>query len=140
MRYFLFVFLSIALLGAGCKKSHECGCAPPPRVETSWKITKRTGGIGGGEIPLTSDQQNSILTIKPDGHYSCINIVSRMIVEGTYASVNYNSIYGDRPRMIFTPKLPMLQDEYMILLDNQSGEMKFGNNIADGYYTYFTAQ
>jgi len=140
MKKYLFLLLLPALILSACKKDHNCGCVQPPLQASSSKITSRSGGIAGVEVPLTEDQKNNILTINTDGTFTCINIVSRMIVSGTITVSNYNSIYGNRPRYVFTPKLPMLDDDYMILLDNTTGSMKFGDNNADGYMTIFTAQ
>src|SRR5690349_5202101 len=129
---------SVLILGS-CSKP-DCGCVTPPGTATTWKITKRFGGIAGQDVALTPDQENNRLLIRTDGTYSCTNIVTGITVTGTLTQTNFNSIYGNLPRFIFTPALPMLQDDYMILLDNPVGSIKFGDNIHDGYQTTFTLQ
>lgn len=128
----------ICLAGLGCNKKTDCGCVPPPAEETSWKILNRVGSISGNNTTLTMDQQNNVLTLYPDGHFVCTNLQSGMVVNGTVTSSNFNSIYGDRPRFVFSPQLPMLDSEYFILLGSADNKLVFGDNIADGYTTTFS--
>jgi|CXWL01.1.fsa_nt_gi hypothetical protein len=135
MRVVFTLLITVSLLFNSCRR--DCGCSPPPLTETKWKITDRSGGIAGGHIGLTDDQKNNILTIKPGGIYSCTNTVTGAFVTGILSMSNFNSIYGDRTRLIFAPKLPMLAEDYLILIDNPSGKMIFGDNTVDGYLTIF---
>jgi PKD repeat protein len=138
MRATLVILFSLFLFSS-CHKEHHGGCIPAPSAETKWKVTKRFGGIAAMEHPLTDDQKNSVLTITTNGNYTCINTVTGQTVSGTYTSVNFSSIYGEKPRFIFTPALPVLPGEFMILLDNQTGLMVFGDNLTDGIQTTFTS-
>jgi hypothetical protein len=133
---FYFCLLIVALTGvSSC--SRKCDCVPPSQSVTNWKIQKRFGGIAGTEVTLTEDQKNNILTINPNGTFSCKNMVTGVTVSGNRSMVNYNSIYGDRLRVIFSPKLPMLDEDFLILTDNPNGSMTFGDNVNDGYFTTF---
>ena len=128
--------LIVALLGvSSC--SRKCDCVPPPQTITNWKIQKRFGGIAGTEVALTEDQKNNILTLNPNGTFSCKNTVTGVTVSGNRSMANYNSIYGERQRVIFSPKLPMLDENFLILTDNPNGSMTFGDNVNDGYFTTF---
>jgi hypothetical protein len=137
--YLLFLCIAMTSITAlNCNKEGDCGCVPPPQQETSWKITSRMGSISGNLTQLTTDQQNNVLTLKPNGQFICTNTQTGMIVNGTVTTSNFNSIYGDRPRLVFNPQLPMLDNEYYILLGNTDGKLIFGDNIADGYSTTFS--
>ncbi|HEX2845304.1 MAG TPA: hypothetical protein VHN59_02060 [Chitinophagaceae bacterium] len=109
-----------------------------PDSPTKWKITSRTGGVSGTSVPLTTDQQNNILTLELNGKYVCTNTQTGMIVNGTFTVSNFSSIYGAKQRFVFDPQLPMLDDEYYILLGNAEGKLIFGDNRADGYSTTFS--
>ncbi|PZR27115.1 MAG: hypothetical protein DI535_11920 [Citrobacter freundii] len=139
----LILFVNLALAGlifSGCSKRTDCGCVPPPTSEANWKIVSRNGGTGGGSIPLTTIQQNSVLTLKNDGKYACTNKQTGEAVGGTYTIIsNFASIYGEKVRFVFTPKLPILETDMYVLLENPNGKLVFGDNAADGYSTTFSA-
>ncbi|MEK7224746.1 MAG: hypothetical protein AAB221_03595 [Bacteroidota bacterium] len=78
-----------------------------------------------------------MLTLKQSGSFVCKNTVTGITVSGTFAYSNFHSIYGDRQKMIFSPKLPMLSEDYFVLVDNPNGKMVFGDNYTDGYVTTF---
>ncbi len=126
--------VAFSLLFLSCSRRK---CCEPPQSDSNWKITKRFGGISASEVPLTEDQKNNVLTINPNGNFICRNMVTGTTFTGTYSYSNFNSIYGDRLRYLFSPKLPMLTEEYLILMDNPSGKMVFGDNFQDGYSTTF---
>lgn len=134
---------SIALAGAvtsGCSKTKDCGCVPPPTTEANWKMVSRDGSIDGGSIPLTTVQQNTVLTLKNDGKYITTDKQTGQTVNGTYTIVsNFASIYGEKVRFIFTPKLPVLETDMYVLLENPNGKLVFGDNVADGYTATFSA-
>jgi hypothetical protein len=141
MRSYL-LFLCIALSAfsfSGCDKTDDnCDCVNLPDSPTKWKITSRTGGVSGTSVPLTTDQQNNILTLQLNGKYVCTNTQTGMIVNGTFAISDFSSIYGTKQKFVFDPQLPMLDDEYYILLSNAEGKLVFGDNRADGYSTTFS--
>src|SRR5215510_402210 len=119
MKQFFALLTSITLLSA-CNKNRDCGCVPPPAIETSWKISGIRGGIAGWDKELTEEQKTTILIIKPNGTYTCTNSQTGVTISGTIQQTNFNSVYGNRPRYTFTPNLSMLNNEYHILVDNQS--------------------
>lgn len=132
-----FIFLS-ATLSLSCSKS-DCGCAPPPVSDGYWKITSRQGGFGGGTVALTSAQENTVLTLKTDGKYICTNQQTGETVNGDFSiESNFSSIYGEKPRFIFNPALPMLNNQFYVLLENPKGKLVLGDNLADGYSTTFS--
>jgi hypothetical protein len=128
-------FLSFLVLFQSC--SRKCDCSPPPRSDTNWKIINRRGGIAPIDVPLTDDEKNNVLTLKTNGAYSCKNTLTGTIISGTISMSNFSSIYGDRQQLIFSPKLPMLNEDYLILIENPNGRMVFGDNKYDGYFTTF---
>jgi len=138
MRFiFLLLFVS-ALLLSGCDKS-PCGCEPPPAPsESSWYISKRHGGIAGIDFPLTDAQQNSNITLKPagyvSGNYTVVYIVNNSTTTGSYniSTSNNQVIYN------FSPKLPMLPEDQLILVENTNNQLVFWDGNADGIYTTFT--
>jgi hypothetical protein len=134
MKY-LFVLITSFLLASSCNKDRDCGCVTPPFTETNWKVTKVSGGISGTDKPLTDEQKNNILTIHNGGSFTCKNSVTGTTIKGSYTMGNFTSIYGDRQRYTFSPNLPMLNQEYIILTDNPNGKMIFGDNKYDGYLT-----
>ncbi len=141
--YFLFLCIAITSLSVlSCNKTNDdCGCVPPPpppATPTKWKITSRTGGQAGTSMPLTIDQQNNILTLKSGEQYTCTNTQTGMIVNGTVTISDFSSIYGIKGRLIFNPQLPMLNDEYYILLSTSQGKLVISDNKADGYTTTFS--
>lgn len=139
--YILFLCVALSTLSIlSCNKSeHDCGCVPPPPATSSkWKITSRTGGVSGTSVPLTTDQQNNVITFQTSGKYICTNTQTGMVVNGTIAISDFQSIYGLKGRFVFDPQLPMLNDEYYILLDNAAGKLVFSDNKADGYTTTFS--
>ena len=136
-----FTCIVVAGLGiSGCSKKQDCGCVPPPMTEANWKMISRDGGVGGGSVPLNANQQNTILTFKNDGKYVSTNKQTGETVNGTYTIItNFASIYGEKTRFVFTPKLPVLETDMYVLLENPNGKLVFGDNVADGYSTTFSA-
>lgn len=138
----LYPFLLLAIIGtaiSGCSKNTDCGCAPPLDKESSWKITGRSGGFNGRTVvDLSIDQQNSILTLKPNSRFICTNTQTGMVVNGTVTASNFKSIYGDMQRFVFSPQLPMLSDDFYILVGSTENTFTFGDNLADGYATTFS--
>jgi hypothetical protein len=111
---------------------------PPPPSESSWYISKRYGGIAGIDFPLTDAQQNSNITLKPTGYvsgnYTTVYIVNNSTTTGSYniSTSNNQVIY------IFSPKLPMLNEDQLILVENTNNKLVFWDGNADGIYTTFT--
>lgn len=138
MRSILIAAFAIFLIASCSKGDHNCGCVPPPFSETKWKMTKIFGGIATMEYPLNDAQKNSVLTIRNGSLYTCTNLVTGETVNGTYSVSNYSSIYGDKPRFIFTPSLPILPEDYVILVNSQNGSMEFGDNNYDGVVFTFS--
>ncbi len=87
--------------------------------------------------PLTEDQKNNILVIYANGAFSCTNTVTGATVSGSLNISTFNSIFGPMPRYIFSPALPMLAEDPLLLVDNANGKMVFGENITDGYMITF---
>lgn len=118
-----------------------CGCVPPP-PDSRWKMTQKFGGVNPADVPLTDEQKNSILILHPNGGYSLTNTVTGALANGTYSQVDFNSIYGLKPRMIFSPALSILPDEYLVVVNtpNTTGIMKLADNNTDGYTYTLTMQ
>lgn len=135
-------FLSIALVCISIiscnKKGADCGCVEPPLEPTNWKITGINGGINGDNKPLTTDQQNNVLTMKPNGQFVCTNKQTGMIVNGIYTMSDFASIYGTKTKIVFNPQLPMLDNEFYILLGYPERTMVLADNAHDGYTTTFS--
>lgn len=138
--YLLFLCIALSTLSiSSCSKTGETlGCEPLPETTSKWKITSRNGGISAKSVPLTIDQQNNIITFQSNGKYVCNNTQTGMEVNGTFAISDFSSIYGTKQKFVFDPQLPMLDDEYYILLGNAEGKLVFGDNRADGYSTTFS--
>jgi len=138
--YLLFLCIAVSAVSiSSCNKTDDnCGCAPPPESSSKWKITSRSGGISGTSVPLTTDQQNNVITFQSNGKYVCTNTQTGMVVNGTFTISDFSSIYGTKSRFVFDPQLPMLNDEYYILLSNTEGKLVFSDNMADGYSTTFS--
>ena len=136
--YLVCLSLAIAVISIPrCTKKDNCQCVAP-ETETSWRITSHSGGFTGGGTPVTIDQQNNILTLKPDGRFVCINTQTGMVVNGTVTTTDFNSIYGNKPKLVFSPRLPMLHNDFHILISNSGGKLILGDNNHDGYQTIFS--
>ena len=140
MKYFVPILLAGLALLTGCNKTDHCGCVPPPFEESSWKITSIEGGVAGTIKTLTEDQKNTIITFKENGSFTANNTNTGATINGTVGMQNFQSIYGDRPKITFTPKLPMLDNDYFVLLENPNGKQVWGDNVLDGYRITITAQ
>ena len=133
------VCLAIVMFAiSGCSKT-KCDCPPPADVNINykWQISERSGGVSGTKMALTDDQKNSVLNLYTNQTYMVKNMVTNAEVTGTYKLSDFNSIYGNKPRVIFTPNLPMLSNEFHILVENPPGKFVFGDNLVDGYQTTF---
>jgi len=138
MRFIFSLLFFSALLLSGCVKS-PCGCTPPPDAsESSWYISKRHGGIAGIDFPLTDVQQNSELTLKPgrngSGNYTTVYTVNNSTTTGSYNI----SISNDHVIYVFSPRLPMLQEDQLILVEHTNNKLVFWDGNADGIYTTLT--
>ena len=131
----LTLLLSILVVTSFSCSRRDCGCTPPPGGETTWKITSRYGGIDGKEIPLTQDEKIHTLTLHMNGVFNCKNKITGHNISGSITTSDFNSIYGNRLRLVFSTPLPILKDEYLVLVQKEDRKMLFGDNIADGYMT-----
>jgi hypothetical protein len=134
MKY-LIVLIALIVLSSSCSRDSDCGCVTPPFTETNWKVIRVNGGITGTDQPLNDEQKNNRLTIQNNGSYTCKNVVTGKTITGSFTMANFTSIYGDRQRFIFSPQLPILTQDYIILIENPNGKMVFGDNVHDGYLT-----
>lgn len=132
MRFLALLIFVIAGL-PGCKK---CGCIPPPS-SMNWKVVSFYGGVGGGQQPLTEAQKNHILTIRSDGSFTCINTVTGATFDGGIIQSNFSSIYGEKIRLTFQPSIPMIESQYIILVEKSDTMLLLGDNVTDGYMTKF---
>ena len=138
MRFIFSLLFVSALLFSGCAKS-PCGCTPPPdSSETSWYISKRHGGIAGIDFPLTDAQQNTTITLKPGGNGTG-NYTTVYTVNNSTSTGSYNiSTSNNRVNYNFSPKLPMLNEDQLILVENTNSKLVFWDGNTDGIYTTFT--
>jgi hypothetical protein len=127
----IFIVGIIASLFFSCSK--KCDCVPPPQNESSWQMVNRHGGIAGIDFPLTDIQQNSILTLKPGGLYSSVYTVTNTTANGTYI-INSS---GTSPVYVFTPKLPTMDEQTLMLTEATISKLVFWDGNADGIYTTF---
>lgn len=135
MRLLAFLLIAVAIIPVSCRQ--DCGCVPPPHTSMNWKVVSVYGGIGGTQQPLTAAQKNHILNIRSDGSFTCINTITGSSFEGGITMSNFTSIYGDRQRLTFVPEIPMIDSEYIILVDKTNTVMLMGDNVVDGYMTRF---
>jgi hypothetical protein len=133
--HFLALLLAAVLITAASCSRQDCGCVPPPNTEMTWKITSRNGGVSGASVPLTTAEKEYVLTLRSDASFTCRNTVTGQIINGSITTADFNSIYGNKPRAILTPSLPILKEEYLILIEKDNTKILFGDNVTDGYIT-----
>ncbi len=119
----------------GCKR--DCGCTPPPNVDTKWRVTRIFGGFGPAVVNLNNEQLYSILTLKANGNFECKNTQTGVITNGV---LTINTSSPSQVQYIFTPALPVYHDNSFILVSNTDGSLVLFDGTADGYTITFTRQ
>ncbi len=137
MKYALLAFIFCSVILSSCS-TKNCDCVEPPRTWKIYKMTDRTGGVAGTSVSLTDEQKNSVLSISSYGEFSCKNTVTGVEVSGLYTLSTINSLYGEKPRIIFSPNLPILNNDFHIILNSTNTLLVLGDNVSDGYSTTFT--
>ena len=131
MASFICSIISLGLALTSCEKTKECDCAPPPALNSTWKIERYSGGFSGQTVELPSSQQHTL-------RFTFNRFIFQNKISGAFTNGTYKigpDIASDRRYygITFTPAVPVLYGDYMTILKNENDTLVLSNGMADGY-------